>query len=383
MAGFPTELDIVDCHAEGEIGRVIVGGVPDIPGDTVFAKKLWLERNMDELRQFVLFEPRGVPWHNANIIVPACDPAAVYGYIIMESTEYPAMSGSNTICVATVLLETGMVPMVEPVTDVTLESAAGLITVRCDCANGKVTRVRFVNQPAFVYHRDATIDVPGVGDLRVDVAFGGMVYVLVEAADLGFSLVPAEARAICDLAETIKDAAAAQLQVEYPGNPDMPGITMVELMGPLSRRDGAVHAKNAVVVSPGRVDRSPCGTGTSARMALLHARGDLAVGQRFVHESLAGTFFDCAIDGLAQVGPYDAVIPAVAGQAWIYGRTRTSLAPTDPYPHGHALPDVWFDTSNLTGEKWRRIAADGRRAPGVAEPESRPPHDSRGPVTQT
>lgn len=340
-------LEIVDCHAEGEIGRVVVGGLGEVPGETMFEKKLWLEHNRDEIRQFLLFEPRGAVWHNANIIFESHDPRAQMGYVILESTEYPAMSGSNTICVATVLLERGIVPMQEPITDLTLESAAGLITVRCTCAGGKVTSVRFVNQPAFVYHRDAIIEIEGFGGKRIDVAWGGMTYALAEATDVGVDIDPSAAREICDLGEKVKAAAVEQLPVSYPGNPQMPGITNFELMGPVERHRGFVTAANTVVVSPGRCDRSPCGTGTSARMALMHARGELAVGETFVHRSITGSTFTCEIEGLSSVGPYNAVIPAVAGRAWIYGYTQAVLDPTDPYPTGHALSDTWFDTANL------------------------------------
>ncbi|WP_347345121.1 proline racemase family protein [Microbacterium sp.] len=355
------ELEIVDCHAAGEVGRVVVGGLGEVPGETVFDKKLWIERHRDEIRRAVLFEPRGAVWHNANLIVPSNHPEASMGYIVMESTEYPAMSGSNTMCVATVLLEEGILPMVEPVTELTLESPAGLIRVRCECADGKVTSVRFVNQPAFVYHRDAVIEVPGLGSLRVDVSFGGMTFVMVDAVDLGVAIEPGEARELCELGERIKRAAIEQLPVSYPGNPDMPGITNLQFMGPLERVDGVLTARNTVVVSPGRCDRSPCGTGSSARLALMHARGDLRVGEPFVHRSITGSAFTCEIEGLTTVGGYDAVVPAIAGQAWIYGRTRTVTHPTDPYPHGFALSDTWFDVSNLRGERWQQIA-ETRRA---------------------
>ncbi|WP_449279009.1 proline racemase family protein [Leucobacter sp. GX24907] len=350
------ELEIVDCHAEGEVGRVIVGGVGEVPGETMFDKKIWLEKNLDEIRQFVLFEPRGAVWHNANMILPSNHPDAAMGYVILESTEYPAMSGSNTMCVATVLLEQGIVPMQEPVTELTLESAAGLITVRCECKDGKVLNVRFVNQPAFVYHRDAIVEIEGYGSKRLDVAYGGMTYALVEAEDFGFTIDPSEARELCDLGETIKMAAAEQLPISYPGNPDMPGISITEFMGPLRRENGVLTAKNTVTASPGRCDRSPCGTGSSARLALMHARGELGIGEKFIHESITGSTFTCEIEGLAKVGEYDAVIPAIAGRAWIYGFNKSVLDPADPYPNGHVLSDTWFDTSNLKMEEWRRIA---------------------------
>ena len=264
------------------------------------------------------------------------------GYIILESTEYPAMSGSNTICVATVLLKTGILPMTEPTTELTLESPAGLIPVTCECRNGKVERVRFVNQPAFCYHLDATIEVPDLGRLTVDVAYGGMTYVLVDAEALGFDLTPAEARRLCELGQVIKRAAAEQLEATHPTNPDIPGITQVEFTGPLLREADGLRSQNAVVVSPGRLDRSPCGTGTSARLAQLHARSLLEVGQPFVHESVIGTRFDSSILSTTEVGPYDAVISTVAGQAWITGLYQFGLDPTDPFPRGFTVADSWL-----------------------------------------
>lgn len=269
-------LNVVDSHCEGEIGRVITGGIGQVPGQTMFDKKLWLESNLDEIRKLVLFEPRGAVWHNANIILPSNHSEAAMGYVILETTEYPAMSGSNTICVATVLLETGILPMVEPVTELVLEAPAGLIRVRCECRDGKVLSVRLVNQPAFCYHRDAMVEVAGLGSVHMDVAYGGMTYAMVEAADLGFAIEPHEARDLCDLGQRLKAAAVEQLPVAYPGNPDMPGITNTEFMGPLRREDGRLVARNTVVVSPGRCDRSPCGTGSSAPGADACPRRDQA-----------------------------------------------------------------------------------------------------------
>ncbi|WP_413868946.1 proline racemase family protein [Albidovulum sp.] len=338
-------LSVVDSHCEGEIGRVITGGVGPVRGDTMFDKKLYLERHLDDIRKMVLFEPRGAVWHNANILLPSNHPEADMGFCILETTEYPAMSGSNTICVATVVLETGILPMREPVTELVLEAPAGLIRVRCECRDGKVLSVRLVNQPAFVYHRGAMVEVAGHGTVRMDVAYGGMTYALVEAADLGFAIEPSEARDLCVLGQKLKAAAVEQLPVTFPGNPDMPGITNTEFMGPLRRENGQLVARNTVVVSPGRCDRSPCGTGSSARLALLHARGDMAVGQTLIHESITGSRFSCTIDGLATVGPHPAVIPAIAGQAWVTGLYQMGMAPTDPYQHGFTLSDTWMETA--------------------------------------
>lgn len=333
-------LTVVDCHAEGEVGRVITGGVGQVPGTTMFDKKLHLEAEMDAIRRLILFEPRGAVWHNANILLPSNHPEAQMGYVILETTEYPAMSGSNTMCVATVLLETGILPMVEPVTELTLESPAGLIRVRCVCRDGKVTSVRLVNQPAFCYHIDAPVEVDGLGTIPVSVAYGGMTYALVDAAALGFAIEPSEARDLCLLGQQIKTAAAAQLAVAHPDNPAMPGLTNTEFMGPVRREAGRLVARNTVVVSPGRCDRSPCGTGCSARLALMHAKGEMAPGDTLVHESITGSRFICEIDGLTRVGPYDAVIPAIAGQAWITGLAQIGLDPSDPYPEGFTLTDT-------------------------------------------
>jgi proline racemase len=341
---FSKILSVVDCHAEGESGKVIVGGVGQVPGETMFDKRVYLETHMDDIRKMVLFEPRGAVWHNANIVLPSNHPDADMGYVILETTEYPAMSGSNTICVATVLLETGILPMQEPVTQLTLESPAGLIEVRCECSEGKVTSVRLVNQPAFCYHLDRQIEVAGLGAVRVDIAYGGMTYTMVDAADLGFSIDPSEARELCEVGQKLKVAAAEQLAVEHPENAAIPGITNTQFMGPLRRENGHLVSKNCVVVSPGRCDRSPCGTGSSARLALLHARGVMAASETLIHESITGSRFACTIDRLTTVGKYNAVVPAIAGQAWITGFYQMGMDPTDPYPKGIKVADTWMAT---------------------------------------
>jgi proline racemase len=312
----------------------------------VFEKRLYFEKHLDQLRKLLLCEPRGAMWHNANVVVPSNDPRADMGYIILESTEYPAMSGSNTMCVATVLLETGMLPMVEPITQLTLESPAGLIAVECRCRDGKVERVTLVNQPAFVYHKSAGLDVPGLGKLTVDVAYGGMTYVVVDAAAAGFTLDVSEEAALCEAGQRIKRAGAEQLAVSHPENPLIPGITQTAFTGPLRYEqgpDGAeiVHSKNAVVVSPGRIDRSPCGTGTSARLAVLHAHGQIQTGQTLRHESLIGSLFDARVESTTTVGAYDAVVPSVSGRAWITSFNQLVLDPSDPFQEGFVVGRPW------------------------------------------
>lgn len=339
---FSRALNVVDCHAEGESGKVVVGGIGPVPGETVFAKMRYFEEHYDQLRKLLLREPRGAIWHNANVVVPANDPQADMGYIIMEATEYPAMSGSNTMCVATVLLETGVLPMTEPVTHLALESPAGLIRVECECADGKVRRVTLVNQPAFVYCQSAALDVPGFGQVTVDVAYGGMTFVIVDAESVGFKLERREEPALCELGQRLTKAAARQLEVSHPENPLIKGITATVFSGPLHHEqdeDGTelIRARNATIVSPGRIDRSPCGTGTSARLAVLHANGLVQPGQLFRHESLIGSRFDARIESTTTVGPYDAVVPSVAGGAWITSFNQLVLDPTDPFQEGFTV----------------------------------------------
>jgi proline racemase len=335
-------LTVVDVHCGGENARVVTGGIGDVPGETMFDKRAYLTEQRDDLRLRLLQEPRGGVIHSADFVLPSRHPEALLGYVIAESTEYPVMSGSNTICVTTALLETGMLPMIEPVTHLTLESAAGLIRVECACSDGKVTSVRFTNQPAFVHHLDAPVEVPGLGTVTVDVAWGGMAYVLVDAASLGFGLTPDEGRDLCVVGEVIKLAAAAQLPAVHPEHPEFPGITNFEFTGPLGRTpEGDLTARNAVVVSPGRLDRSPCGTGTSARLAVLHARDLVAPGESFVHTSIIGSRFDSRIESLTTVGGVPAVVPSVAGQAWITQLCQVGVDPSDPFPNGYALADTW------------------------------------------
>jgi proline racemase len=344
-------IQAVDAHACGEPGRVIVGGVLDVPGRTMFDKMQHLQTHADGLRKLMLREPRGYPAANCNLILPSTNPEVAAGYVIMEQTEYPGMSGTNTICVTTVLLETGMVPTTEPVTELTLESPAGLIRVRAECANGKVRSVTFRNVPAFAVYLDKEIDVPHLGKVTVDVAYGGMFYVISDATRFGLRLVPEEGREIVRIGEMIKAAAQEQLPVEHPSQPGFSGVTITVLSAPASRPDA--HAKNAVVVSTGRldwdrpatwtgaIDRSPCGTGTCAKMATLHAKGKLRLNEDFHHEGILGTIFTGRLLEETTVGPYRAVVPTISGRAWITGFCNYVLEDDDPFPEGFTVGDIW------------------------------------------
>ena len=344
-------LQAVDLHAAGEPGRVVVGGVLDVPGVTMLEKARHLEHHGDELRRLLLREPRGYPALCANVILPPTNPDADAGYVIMEHIEYPGMSCTNTICVATALLETGMLPMTEPVTEITLEAPAGLIRIRATCAGGKVTGVTFRNVPAFATHLDTPIEVPQVGTVIVDVAYGGMFYVIADAEALGFRLVPDEGRDITRVTEMIKAAAAEQLPVVHPDQPGFAGITIGQLSGPA--HDPRNSWRNVVTVSTGVldwarpstwtgvIDRSPCGTGTCAKMATLHARGRLAVGDEFRHEGILDTVFTGRVEAETSVGGRAAIVPSITGTAWITGFASYVLDPTDPFPEGYTVGDLW------------------------------------------
>ena len=344
-------ITAVDAHACGEHGRVITGGVLDVPGKTMFEKKTWLETHADSLRLRMLREPRGYPAANCNLVLPATHPEADAGFVIMEQTEYPPMSGTNTICVATVLIETGMVRVTEPVTRLKLEAPAGLIEIEAEVRDGKARKITFRNVPAFATHLDAPVEVRGLGTVTVDVAYGGMFYVIAEAAPLGFRLTPDEARDIVRVAEMIKAATREQLPVAHPENPGIAGVTIAQLSGEPSRADA--HRKNTVVVSTGTLDwehpeswtgaldRSPCGTGTCAKMAALHAKGKLPLHQDFVHEGILGTVFTGRLVEETRVGPYAAVTPLLSGQAWITGFAQYVLDPDDPFPDGFTVGDIW------------------------------------------
>jgi trans-L-3-hydroxyproline dehydratase len=332
-------VTVVGCHAGGEIGNVIVGGVLPPAGATVFEQMQTLRREGDWLRRVLLREPRGSVACHANLVVPATRPDCDAGFIIMEPTEYPAMSGSNTICTATVLLETGMVEMYEPETVLRLEAPGGVVEVHAACRDGRCESVELTNVPSFADRLDAALEVGGLGTLAVDVAYGGMWYAIADASALGFALEPHEARDLSLAGERIREAAREQLPCVHPENPAIAGVSIVQLAEPWQGVDGTT--RNAVVVAPGRLDRSATGTGLSARMAVLHARGLMRVGDAMTHASVIGSTFDGRIVAATEVGGRAAIVPAIRGSAWITGFSQLVVEPTDPFPEGYLLADTW------------------------------------------
>lgn len=335
-------VTVVGAHAEGEVGRVITGGVLPPRGATMFERMVNLERDSPWLRDMLLFDPRGSVNAAVSLITPPTSAGADIGVIVMESDYFPPMSGSNLVCTVTVALETGIVPMREPLTTLRVDTPAGLVEVQAECTDGRCKRIAFRNVPSFVMHHDARVEVPGIGTLRVDVAYGGMIYCIVDAADVGFALSRDEARELVSVGEVIKAAAAEQLPSVHPENPGIHTINQTEFAGPVYLSNGVKTSKNAVVVSPGRLDRCPCGTGSSARLALLHARAQLGVGEPFRHLSVLDTVFDCTVAGTTLVGNIAAVVPQIAGRAWLTGVSQYGIDPDDPFPRGYRLADTWF-----------------------------------------
>ena len=333
-------IHVVSCHAEGEVGDVIVGGVAPPPGATLWEQSRFLARDQT-LRNFVLNEPRGGVFRHVNMLVPPKSPGADMGFLIMEPEDTPPMSGSNSICVATVLLDSGILPMQEPQTRLTLEAPGGLVEVVADCRDGKAERITVRNVPSFADKLGVELEVEGLRTLVVDTAYGGDSFVIVDAAALGFAIRADEARELAELGVKITAAANAQLGFVHPENPDWAHISFCQFAGPLERRDGALTGPNAVVIQPGKIDRSPTGTGCSARMAVLHARGEMRVSDRYAALSIIGSRFDCAIVGEVRIGGRPAILPTVSGRAWITGVHQHMLEPSDPWPEGYKLSDTW------------------------------------------
>jgi proline racemase len=333
-------IHVVSCHAAGEVGDVIVGGVATPPGNSIWEQSRFIASD-GTLRNFMLNEPRGGVFRHVNLLVPPRHPRAQMGWIIMEPCDTPPMSGSNAICVATVLLETGIIPMTEPFTHLVLEPPGGLIEITAACKDGKAERISVRNVPSFAARLEARLEVPGVGTLVVDTAYGGDSFVIVDAQKLGFAIEPAEARDLAEMGMKITAAATEQLGFSHPANADWKHISFCQFAGPLSRDDGVLSGSNAVAIRPGKIDRSPTGTGCSARMAVLHAKGRMQVGERYLARSIIGSEIACHIDAETSVGDTRAIVPVISGTAWITGTHQHTLDPTDPYPQGYRLSDTW------------------------------------------
>lgn len=333
-------IHVISAHAEGEVGDVIVGGVLPPPGETIWEQSRWIARDQT-LRNFILNEPRGGVFRHVNLLVPPRHPEAQAAWIIMEPEDTPPMSGSNSICVATVLLDAGLIPMEEPVTELVLEAPGGLVRVRAECKDGKAERIHVRNVPSFAAELDCSLEVEGIGTLNVDTAYGGDSFVIVDAAAVGFSLSENEAHDIARVGVRITKAANAQLGFTHPENPDWQHISFCLFAGPLIEGPRGLEASSAVAIRPGKVDRSPTGTALSARMAVLHARGVMKTGDCLTARSLIGSTFSGKILDETTVGSRPAIRPEISGRAWISGIHQHMLDPSDPWPEGYRLSDTW------------------------------------------
>ncbi len=330
----------VEVHAEGEQGTCYLGSVFEIPGVSMRDKLRYINEVDDSIRRFLCFEPRGRPQTSANLVFPSLEAEADAGFIICQADRAHAMSGSNTICVVTALLETGTLPMTEPQTSIVLETAAGLIRVVATCHDGRCERVTFDGVPSFVEALDVPLHVPGLGDLEVDVAYGGCYYVLVDPAQFGVKIDRQSARQVVEAGTAISLAARRAIKVQHPEIPEIDFISYVMLVGDDDPANGSL--RGATVLS-GRVDRSPCGTGNCARLAVMAARGMAEVGSRFIARSLIDSEFVVEMIGETTIGGRQAVLPRISGRGWVVGTRTSSVDSSDPYPLGYVLSDVWGD----------------------------------------
>lgn len=332
-------IHVVSAHAEGEVGNVITGGVAPPPGQTLWEQRDWLASD-GTLRALMLNEPRGGVFTHVNLLVPPRNPQAAAGFLIMEPAHTPPMSGSNAICVATVLLETGMVPMQEPLTRFMLEAPAGLVAIEARCQNGKARSVRITNVPSFADRLDAPLEVAGLGTLRVDTAFGGDSFVLVDASQAGLEILPEAGAEIAAIGARITRAANEQLGFSHPAAP-WNHISFCQFTAPVHTGPEGPEGLSAVVIDPGKIDRSPCGTGCSARLAVMSARGQIGIGETYVGRSIIGGRFDCRVEAAARVGGRPAIVPSIEGRGFITGTHQVLRDPDDPWPTGYRVGDTW------------------------------------------
>ena len=336
-------VSMVEAHAEGEAGRVVVGGALDIPGDTMLEKMRYINEEDDSIRRFCVFEPRGAAQMSTNLLLPPTRPDTDAGFIILQGDKAHAMSGSNTICVVTVLLETGMLAMQEPVTTVRLDMPAGLVVARAHCADGKCTRVELDANPSFAEILDASVEVPGYGTVTLDIAFGGVYYALVDPAQVGLAIEPEQARKLVDAGTHIHRAVQNQLKFSHPQMPDLNELSYVMFVD----RNKEGEMTGATILPPGRIDRSPCGTGNSARLAVRHARGEATVGQTDPAYSIIGSRFDVTLKEVTRIDSRTAVVPTISGRGWIHGLHQIGVDPDDPYQQGFLVSDCWGDAFDL------------------------------------
>ena len=329
------KITTIDCHTAGEPLRIITGGFPDLPGETILARRRYAREHLDYLRTALMWEPRGHADMYGCVVTPPVSPEADLGVLFMHNEGYSSMCGHGIIGLTKVVLETGLLPATAPETVVKIDTPAGLVTAHARLDGGRVESVYFHNVPSFVLALDESVDVPGLGRVHYDLAFGGAFYAYVQAAEVGLTCTPDNFRALIEKGLAIKRAIVASRAIPHPFEPDLSFLYGPIFIGP-PRGPGA-HSRNVCVFAEGEVDRCPTGTGVSGRLAIHHARGEIGVGEPIVVESIIGTRFTGRVVETTTFGPYPAVIPEVEGTAHITGRHEFLIDPDDPLRDGFIL----------------------------------------------
>jgi len=337
------KVTMVEAHAEGEVGRVVTESDIQVPGATMVEKLAWMNSEGDALRRFLVFEPRGAAQMSTLLTFPPTRADADIGFLVLQPDRTHAMSGSNAICLTTVLLETGRIEMREPETRVRIDTAAGLVTAVAQCRAGKCERVTLTMTPSFAERLGARVSVEGLGEVEADIAFGGIFYALVNAKSVGLQIVPEQARNLVEAGSRIHRALTVALDIRHPEIAALNGVAYVMF----TSRNEAGELVGATIMPPGRIDRSPCGTGNSARLAVAAAKGEARPGDRFIARSIIGSRFDVEFAGEAVVAGRKAVLPRISGRGFIHGIHQIGLDPADPFPEGYFVADTWGDASDL------------------------------------
>jgi proline racemase len=342
-------IQLLDVHAEGEIGRVAIGGVPKIPGNTIAEQLHWMNTDPkgQELRRFLVLEPRGAPMGSVVLLLPAKHPEADAGFIVLQPDQAHASSGSNSICATTALLESGMVEMKEPETVVTLDTAAGLVKAVATCRDGRCEKVKLTMVPSFVHELDVALDTPEWGRIKIDICYGGIFYALVDVGQVRLTIEKANAAALVQAGMILKDLINRTIPVVHPEIAAISGVAYVMFRD--ADPDGAV--RTCTTMWPGRVDRSPCGTGSSANLTTMHARGKAKVGDLFKSRSIIGSEFEVGLSAETTVAGKPAIIPTISGRGFTFGLSQVALDPFDPMAEGFALTDVWGPAAGDIGKR--------------------------------
>lgn len=332
---FKNMFQIIETHTVGQPTRTVTSGIPALPGSSIAEKMLYLQENSDWIRRLICWEPRGSDIMSGVLLLPPCDPRADFGAIYIEVGGYLPMCGHDTIGCCTAIVEAGLMPVSEPYTEITLETPAGLVKAKVKVTDGHAEEVTFENIPSFVMLRDGTVHVPGIGEISFDVAYGGNTYAIVSADACGLSIVPEATKRIIACGEAIRSAINEKYTIIHPEKEFIRGVSHVEFY--TSTKTAGAHCRNAVVIPDGSLDRSPCGTGSSAKLALLYERGEISQKELFVHESIIGSLFKCRILGTEDVAGITAVIPEITGSAYVMGLHTLVLDPRDPFPEAFKL----------------------------------------------